>query len=845
MAFDAGAVVMTIKLDSSGFDKSVDNVKHKNESMTGSFVKANLIIAGVQAGFTALTGIVKSGIEAFKTQEKVETQLNAVLKSTQNAVGLTANEIKNMASNLQSVTTFGDEAILSGQNMLLTFTNIGKDVFPKATETMLDMSQALGQDLKSSAMQLGKALNDPIQGVTALRRVGVQLTNEQEGTIKKMVEMNDVAGAQKIILAELEREFGGSARAMRDTFGGALTSLKNIQGDIMEEIGRFVAIIGKDLVEGLIQGATAIYNFIKSSNGIEIISDIASKIAVGFNLMWTYGKDLFNFLKDSVIGIMDNLKKQFEDSGIKVDLLAVALTGLNVIFKFIKLGITTVAIVINNLIDTFSAFFRLIKDFAPIVVKLFQGDVVGAFKDFGKIDFQKTLKDMEKVLTSPVKLFADLAKAHADFVIDIAQNTNDEVEKQQKKVLESQKKYQDKIKNQLTQNSENSSKEMESITEDSLNTMLDSWHSYQDEIENVWNDSAVMSSEATEQNKKDAEDSANAWKQAFSDIGQILQDFGMVIKENSGLILDSFGSITIGAQSIMEAVLALKNGVEKTGKEIAAKALQIASAITSILASIYSDISANITKFLRDDIAEQEKLLAKEIEQIEEKNQEKMELLEDQLDEERQQLRYQYEQGYVGYQEYRNALQEFDKNAAIKKKNEEKKLKDEQEKIEKEHQKKINDMKKKEFEINKGLSIANVWVNFATASMALFASLAAIPFGIGLAIAGALTAGVLLPAAIASTVLIAQQQPPAFAKGGMASGTIQMNEQGGEIVTLPDGSQVVPNDISRQIAANVGNGGNQNVFNFVFNEPQIRKEEDMQNIADYVIRELGLRYQLS
>jgi len=30
------------------------------------------------------------------------------------------------------------------------------------------MSTAMGQDLKSSAIQLGKALNDPIQGVAAL-----------------------------------------------------------------------------------------------------------------------------------------------------------------------------------------------------------------------------------------------------------------------------------------------------------------------------------------------------------------------------------------------------------------------------------------------------------------------------------------------------------------------------------------------------------------------------------------------------------------------------------------------------------------------------------------------------
>ena len=63
---------------------------------------------------------------------------------------------------------------------MLTFTGVGKDVFPQAIQTVLDMSQALGQDLKSSTVQLGKALNSPIDGITALSRVGVSFTDAQK-----------------------------------------------------------------------------------------------------------------------------------------------------------------------------------------------------------------------------------------------------------------------------------------------------------------------------------------------------------------------------------------------------------------------------------------------------------------------------------------------------------------------------------------------------------------------------------------------------------------------------------------------------------------------------------------
>lgn len=169
--------------------------------------------------------------------QKVQAQLEAVLKSTGHAAGFNSEQIQMMASAYQRQTTFSDEAVLSAQNMLLTFTNIKGPVFQGATQAVLDMATALGEDATDSAMRLGKALNDPIGGVTALRRAGVQLTDQQEEQIKKMVELGDVAGAQNIILKELSTEFGGSAAAAADTFGGRLTRLKNQFGELQERVG--------------------------------------------------------------------------------------------------------------------------------------------------------------------------------------------------------------------------------------------------------------------------------------------------------------------------------------------------------------------------------------------------------------------------------------------------------------------------------------------------------------------------------------------------------------------------------------------------------------------------------
>jgi len=221
----------------------LNNIR-KSESALDKFAKGGRKLRSLSVGFLAVTAAVtgiaigiKKLIGLSEKQVRAETRLNQVLKSTKNAAGLSAEEIKKMAASLQQVTTYGDEAIIEGQNLLLTFTKIGKDVFPQATETMLDMSETLGTDLKTSALQLGKALNDPIQGITSLRRYGVQLSESQEDQIKQFVKLGDTSSAQKIILEELATQMGGQARAATETLTGKFEQLKNAIGDNGEEIG--------------------------------------------------------------------------------------------------------------------------------------------------------------------------------------------------------------------------------------------------------------------------------------------------------------------------------------------------------------------------------------------------------------------------------------------------------------------------------------------------------------------------------------------------------------------------------------------------------------------------------
>lgn len=224
-----GGLVSGMTAGERQVDKSTKKIKNSLSSLKGAIGGA---LAGIGLAST-IRAIAANTIEA----ENAIRQLEARLKSTGNAAGLSSDQLQDLASELQKITTFGDDAILAMQGVLLTFTNIKGDVFKDATRAILDLSIAMGQDLQSSAVQLGKALNDPVKGITALSKIGVAFTDDQKKLIKAFDETGNRAAAQRIILNELRTEFGGAAEAAANTFGGALTQLQNAFGDLLEGNG--------------------------------------------------------------------------------------------------------------------------------------------------------------------------------------------------------------------------------------------------------------------------------------------------------------------------------------------------------------------------------------------------------------------------------------------------------------------------------------------------------------------------------------------------------------------------------------------------------------------------------
>lgn len=239
-----------IRADMSGFNRDLKLGGEKatrtlGEQIKGVFNPRNLAVIGV-AGGVALAGAITAGlseaVRALIDIERLNAQTDAVIRSTGGAANVTREQIEEAAEAAEAATTIQRESVQEAQNLLLTFTNVrdeageGNDIFSQATESILDMSVAMGTDARTSAMQLGKALNDPIQGMKQLGRAGVQFSDEQEEMIRKLVETGDLLGAQKVILAELETQFGGSAEAFADTTAGRIQRFQNDVGNMFESI---------------------------------------------------------------------------------------------------------------------------------------------------------------------------------------------------------------------------------------------------------------------------------------------------------------------------------------------------------------------------------------------------------------------------------------------------------------------------------------------------------------------------------------------------------------------------------------------------------------------------------
>lgn len=264
-------------------------------------IKGKLLTVGAALGsFFALSRLQEWGRQAVASAVQARhalAQLEATVKSTGGVSGFTTAQLLKQAEALERLSLFSKEAVQGGLTRLLTYTAIQGEMFERASVAALDMAQRLGIDVASAAEKVGNALNYPTKALNSLTRQGFRFTEQQTQQIKEMERTGNIAGAQAIILGELELAYGGAAKAAADTVGpwrqfglevgrlkeglgetilrmaeqsGVAQKLTGVVATLADNVGRLVSVVvslGKALlVAGVLAGMTRLVTVVRAAD---------------------------------------------------------------------------------------------------------------------------------------------------------------------------------------------------------------------------------------------------------------------------------------------------------------------------------------------------------------------------------------------------------------------------------------------------------------------------------------------------------------------------------------------------------------------------------------------------
>jgi len=250
--------------------------------------RVNLATVAITGAFVAAGVVITKFAKAGALAERQTKRLNALIKATGGAARLTGIEIEEMAVAIGRGTLASVQGARDAAGVLLTFKSISGETFEQALRLTQDLAEVGFGTMKTAALQLGKALEEPEIGMSALRRVGVSFTEQQKEQIKVLSMTGQQAKAQAMMLGILENQVGGAGGEGAGGLAGAFDTLG-------ENITLF---------------------FEKSSAGSFIVSELTGALNALANAIAFFIPEPVK-LEDNLEG----LNKQLEDSKLQLELL--------------------------------------------------------------------------------------------------------------------------------------------------------------------------------------------------------------------------------------------------------------------------------------------------------------------------------------------------------------------------------------------------------------------------------------------------------------------------------------------------------------------------------------------
>jgi hypothetical protein len=228
------------EFDGTGIKKALAQFKQLETTSE----KANFAIkkAAMPAGIAvaALGGFLVNAAKGAEEARQANQRLGNVLESM--GFGEATDRVSAYAESLEKTIAVDADVIKATQTKLATFGQLTKTVneaggaFDRATLAALDMAAAGFGSAESNAVALGKALEDPIKGITALAKSGVTFTEQEKEKIKTLVESNNLLEAQDMVLKAIEKQVGGTSEASASSFDKmkfALAGISDTFGELV------------------------------------------------------------------------------------------------------------------------------------------------------------------------------------------------------------------------------------------------------------------------------------------------------------------------------------------------------------------------------------------------------------------------------------------------------------------------------------------------------------------------------------------------------------------------------------------------------------------------------------
>jgi hypothetical protein len=342
-------------------------------------------VVGLYAAFNVLNSTLKV---AGSRQTQVATLANGIKK-----LGLQEASVQKLveaADRLGKATLFDEEDFTQAFTLLTSFQRIGVNSYERVAKAAADVAQVTGQDVRSSMLQLAKALEDPAKQVTALARSGTVFTEQQKEQIKALQESGRILEAQNLVLKELEKQYGGAAIAAGEAgIAGAMDTLGEVTRDLQEEIGNFLLPTVIDLAKN-------------ATNLIRAISDLPDPVKRSIGVAATFATKLFLVQKamQAIIalraGITATLGATAAGMTTAGNAAGVAnpklLLAKNTLFALARIGLITIGIdIIVNGLGKLAEVEARMNRIAKSTTKGFAAEVGGSA--LSKAEIEKLMKE--------------------------------------------------------------------------------------------------------------------------------------------------------------------------------------------------------------------------------------------------------------------------------------------------------------------------------------------------------------------------------------------------------------------------------------------------------------------